>query len=549
MSKKGRERPRPEHYMPRPRPGKGISDARENPRKRGHDAPGRSSYYELLHLGAREAGGGAQPREDGTMKARFCAVLAVLAAFTGGVRAGERHEETEPRREAVHGKADLLAGRAAEEPRWKREMRTKLQRKVSFEFVETPLSEAINFLQTLTKINMILDPKALEGRGGANTPITLKVRDMTLELALKWILRLAELDYTLKGKAVFISTPERMRGNVEFRIYDVRDLTAAVTDFPGPEVSPTGRLDGPLSKIDMTGAPFKAKNTLLDQIDVAAGLAEMLQVRVKPDTWAAELGTSIEERGGKLIVLQTPDIHALIAKLLDTFRASTRLQVRVDTRFVAVSEDLLAKLRTRDRPGAGVIFLKAPQVKMIEKALAAGDEAAKLVETAGLACYNTQRAHVMSGRSFERRGEGGKLEGTYFRGTVLDVRPTVSFDRRYVTMELRLTRAAPSAKHLEAPPQFFRARTTTTCLETDTVLITGATVPGTEGKTRLVALVTPTILRLEPGAARPKPKAAAPPRPEPPARARPPARPARPGPPGGAGAGMGAPQHGEKEVF
>jgi hypothetical protein len=43
-----------------------------------------------------------------------------------------------------------------------------------------------------------------------NTPITLKVKDMSLDMALGWILRLADLDYVVKDEAVFISTEERL---------------------------------------------------------------------------------------------------------------------------------------------------------------------------------------------------------------------------------------------------------------------------------------------------------------------------------------------------
>lgn len=91
-----------------------------------------------------------------------------------------------------------------EEPEWAQAIRRKLARKISFEFVDTPLSEAIQFLQTLTKVNMIFNPEAAETKGG--TPITLKVTDMKLELALDWILKLADIEYALMDEALFIAT-------------------------------------------------------------------------------------------------------------------------------------------------------------------------------------------------------------------------------------------------------------------------------------------------------------------------------------------------------
>ena len=104
----------------------------------------------------------------------------------------------------LRSQAKPEAAKAA--PEWEHDFRKHLQRKVSFELVDTPLSETIQFLMTMMKLKMILDPRAVEERG--DTPINLKVTDMSLELALDWILRLADLDYTFKDGAIFISTPE-----------------------------------------------------------------------------------------------------------------------------------------------------------------------------------------------------------------------------------------------------------------------------------------------------------------------------------------------------
>ena len=99
------------------------------------------------------------------------------------------------------------------------------------------------------------------------------------------------------------------------------------------------------------------------------------------------------------------------------------------------------------------------------------------------------------------------LEGkkaTFFRGTILDVRPKLGPARKYVTMDLRLTRVS-GGNEPDEQGQVFRCCGTITCLETDTVLLAGATSPDHGGK-RLVALVTPHVLRLEPQTEQ-KPKA------------------------------------------
>jgi len=95
-----------------------------------------------------------------------------------------------------------------QEPEWAREIRRKLERKVSFEFKDTPLTESVTFLQTLTKVNMIFDPEVAEDKGAE--AITLKVTNKCLDVALRRVLTQAGLAYKLMKSAVLVSTPERI---------------------------------------------------------------------------------------------------------------------------------------------------------------------------------------------------------------------------------------------------------------------------------------------------------------------------------------------------
>jgi len=81
----------------------------------------------------------------------------------------------------------------------------KLAKKISFEYVDTPLSECLIHIQSLCKANIILDPRATGG-GGWDVPINLKVSDMKAALALEWVIKLAELECVNARRAVFIST-------------------------------------------------------------------------------------------------------------------------------------------------------------------------------------------------------------------------------------------------------------------------------------------------------------------------------------------------------
>jgi hypothetical protein len=93
------------------------------------------------------------------------------------------------------------AGDAAAAPKMDPETAARLQKMVTFNFAETPLSDSINFLNTLTKLNIIIDPKTAELQ---QTPITLRVQNMTIREALSQILDKAGMEAVPCDGALFL---------------------------------------------------------------------------------------------------------------------------------------------------------------------------------------------------------------------------------------------------------------------------------------------------------------------------------------------------------
>lgn len=77
-----------------------------------------------------------------------------------------------------------------------------LKRKVSFEFVDTPLEEAAAFLAALNKNKGL---KILVDDGLAKTPINLRVNDLELGSAVEWIARLADGTIVKSGDTIKIA--------------------------------------------------------------------------------------------------------------------------------------------------------------------------------------------------------------------------------------------------------------------------------------------------------------------------------------------------------
>lgn len=81
---------------------------------------------------------------------------------------------------------------------WKKALMDKLQTKVTFEFQDTSLTDAVAMMRGICGVNFVLDPKV----ANETTAITLRVTDMKMEQALQWIALLANVEYELKNNAV-----------------------------------------------------------------------------------------------------------------------------------------------------------------------------------------------------------------------------------------------------------------------------------------------------------------------------------------------------------
>ncbi len=72
----------------------------------------------------------------------------------------------------------------------------KYGRKVTFEFVDTPLEDAANFIKQLTKLPVTCDKDVMK------RPLTLRVSDMEVSVALKWIARLGRARLVPDGEGI-----------------------------------------------------------------------------------------------------------------------------------------------------------------------------------------------------------------------------------------------------------------------------------------------------------------------------------------------------------
>ena len=191
----------------------------------------------------------------------------------------------------------LLAGCAAsaEEKPLLRTGEAALAKPTQMEFIESPLSDVVDFLEDHHGIEIQMDIRALEDVGiGADTPITKSLKGLSLRSALNLVLRDLSLTWIIRDEVLLITTPKEAESNLTTKVYDVYDLVVCY---------------------DEDDEPWDDYDTLINQITT----------NIRPMTWddvggpasitGASLGTA-----KVLIVSQTRDVHPEIAALFEDIR-------------------------------------------------------------------------------------------------------------------------------------------------------------------------------------------------------------------------------------
>ncbi len=104
-------------------------------------------------------------------------------------------------------------------------IRNALAGVATLEFIETPLSDVVEFLRDSQGLPIQISHKALNDAGvSADVPITQNLKGVPLRTALRVMLRDLDLTYRIDGDVLVITTREDARQNPSTRVYDVADL-------------------------------------------------------------------------------------------------------------------------------------------------------------------------------------------------------------------------------------------------------------------------------------------------------------------------------------
>ncbi len=395
----------------------------------------------------------------------------------------------------------------------------------SFDFPDATLTEVVDFLRSISDLNIDIDPEV----DGTEIKVNLSLEGVKIGEALDLNMKATGLAYTFRENILLITEPENAYGNLIFEMYNVTDILNKIRDFPGPAIrvssNDEGDDDGGSNPFDFGG---------FDDEEDAELTPDDLVTLIQESTGGAdewdESGSTISGHKGQILVTATRDLHLSIEDFLVNLRANSDVFVVVEARFIDMVDDFLEDIGVDSRnlgQGSGgtafgtaygtlntsstggsdigfnnlgdptdpalimgqhrtagrmqhildgfvggasgsrlnstlrgvtmqVTWLDPFQINAIIRA-SQEQRAARIVTAPKVTASNGQRVHVsvITQRSYVQDYElvsGGTglvvsevadpVIDTFQDGVVLDVRPVISADRRYITVDVQPTLAS-----------------------------------------------------------------------------------------------------------
>jgi len=199
------------------------------------------------------------------------------------------------------------------------EIRKKLKKPITVDFMDVGLDYVIDFLADATGVNIIPG----SGVKLSEKKVNIKVKDMPLESLLKYIFRNQGLTYRIEKSAVWVDTLEDMENETpETRMYFLDQGLAMFTEFSGGTETVKTGIGG--------GASISKIKTIKDILENAVA-------------WPSDSKINLDERTGALIITNTPSNLKIIEDILYTLDIDAT-QVLVEARFVEVNITDLSEL-------------------------------------------------------------------------------------------------------------------------------------------------------------------------------------------------------------
>jgi len=198
--------------------------------------------------------------------------------------------------------AAVFAGEGREDA-----MRKLESMKITVDYEDVKLPEALDYLRDATGLNLVLLPKAMEKDG--DSKIRLKVKDLSVRSVLRLLLAPRGLSASYRDGAIVVLPKEDLQDSTTMRMFDVRSLQVKIQDFPGPVV-------------ELTGSNTKKVGTVITMIEEPRTmlpddfLVDMVKSNTGSGSWDSNPKAALSLNNGMLVVSQTPSVLREIESLL-----------------------------------------------------------------------------------------------------------------------------------------------------------------------------------------------------------------------------------------
>ena len=222
---------------------------------------------------------------------------------------------------------------AVAEPAWKDSLRDSLRSRIS---VDADSQNGIDVLTTLAaanRLNLVIDPALT---AGPELTITMHAPSISLENAITWLCRQMGTSWSLTRGAVWIGTPIEDTES-PLSVYDIAVLTAGSLDQPGKVLalsSGAGAVGGGAGfENAATGTPPPTPDEVVD----------LIKASIAPEVWNKD-GNGITVRGTQLYITAPVSIHRLITEFVRSQEQAHNLLVKVDARWLTLDDNFLEEI-------------------------------------------------------------------------------------------------------------------------------------------------------------------------------------------------------------
>jgi len=289
---------------------------------------------------------------------------------------------------------------------------------------QTGFNDAIQFIRDVTSANITVNWKAIESAGiPENAPVSARLRDVKLSTALTTILNNVSggdsLSYEIEDGVLTISTVEDLANHTVITVYDIRDLLSTAGDEKQRE-------------------------------HLATQFMDLIKDTLQRGIWDGNAG-AIKHLAGQLIINASRENHRQITQLLEQLRRTRAIEVIVDARLLSVTPRFLAdqklqvdEMFTVKKTGEKINaqFLDPARVADILKSAKSAKDVTTLtvprvaafVGQQGLGVVAQQQAYVRAWTEAKPGQARREIIDTAQTGVFLELIPSVSPDRKYVTL-------------------------------------------------------------------------------------------------------------------